>query len=170
MTEIVLFMKEIVTWMKDHPRITTVLILLLGSNFVVAKYTYITTSAQFEATIAQMNQRNSEAEADALKKNESLKKQLQGELDDANQRNADLNRELSGFRLRLHSCSQGGKPGAASAGVPSAPGTGSLPEDPQGKLDQVTASLINEAKLADDTVESCRVVKEWAKAQAPQSH
>lgn len=167
MTEIALMLKEMLTWIKDNPRLTLVLILLLGSNVAVYHFSTEFVTAKYEKKISDMQKDGAEALTKAQQDNDDLKRKLQGGLNEANQRNAALNTELSGVRLQLRSC-KGGTSGATGSGVHTAPGGGTLPEDPQAKLDRVAASLIAESKLADDVVEECRVVKEWAKAQVKQ--
>ena len=95
--------------------------------------------------------------------NDALKTKL-GVQYDADQKRIDaLADDLRGIRVRLpKGCIQ---PNTPARGSDATARNGTLPANPQDAFDTFAGELGRMTKEADDTVASCRVVLEWAKAQ-----
>lgn len=124
---------------------------------------------KWDLDTAERERATAETIAKSLTDNATLTTTLEIQKNEAQARIDTLARDNAALRVRLP------KPTVCSTATPSgsvqpAP-VGELlpttPEDPQAALDRFMAESDDDARSADIEIASCRVVKEWAKAQAP---
>lgn len=113
----------------------------------------------------------------SLTANETLKSNLEINKNESQKRidalaadNKRLRVLLPQFQVLSAAGTSGGKTAAPVGGVSGIASGGTLPspaESPQGALDEFMAENDTDALGSDTVINSCRVVFEWARAQAP---
>jgi outer membrane murein-binding lipoprotein Lpp len=120
--------------------------------------------------VAEQGRAAAEVITNALTANSDLIKALEIQKNEAQTRIDNLAADNRSLRVRLPQASNCGQATAAGGGIPRTPSGELLPDasaDPQAALDRFMAEADEDAESSSKQIESCRVVDEWAKAQAP---
>lgn len=120
--------------------------------------------------IAERGRAAAEVITDALTNNADLTKRLEIQKNEAQTRIDNLAADNRTLRVRLPQVSYCGQAATTGGGIPIVAGGELLPAapaDPQTALDRFMADADADAYSADKQIASCRVVMEWAMAQAP---
>lgn len=152
----------VLTWLLSNWRLVCGVVALVGSfiggwmqgaDTVQRKWDidiYIRTAAALEAT----------------KKNQAIIIALE-EKKNANMQTIDrLAGELAGYRVRVPKAPCV-RPDTAPGGQDAAPATRTGADTTQEAFDRFTAGLAEDAKQHDTVIESCRVLRDWAKSTLP---
>lgn len=124
----------------------------------------------WDLDVAERGRAAAEVITDALINNADLTKRLEIQKNEAQTRIDNLAADNRVLRVRLPQSSSCTQDAASGGGISNTAGGELLPAtsaDPQTALDRFMADADADAYSADKQIASCRVVMEWAMAQAP---
>jgi hypothetical protein len=159
------------TWIRNNWLPILISIIVICGVYASYKHGVDTTASRYIAEEAQKEADNSKAISEALTTNESLKKTLEISKNEANTRIDALTTELSHIRVLVPRCQKSiptsSEVGTTSGDVPATTSGELLPDPTQEAFDRFTKELGADAANADHTINDCREIQSWAKAQSP---